>query len=168
MAVLLVVHIHRSVQLQQLVHSHFAGDWQHYRLFGLAALHRRRWVAMSAAAAPGAALPDRDWRLFSPALPGVFLRRPPLCSFSGCLPCMQCSNCLPPSSHTAKMARVLSGTVVLPPLGQSLIWPGSTGVQRVMPGIIRSLVIVVSLVLLEACKYPEVCAVPPFSGTSYE
>ena len=62
MDVLLAVHIHISAQLQELIHLHFAEDWQHCRLFWRVALHRCRWVARSAAAAPGAALPGRDWR----------------------------------------------------------------------------------------------------------
>ena len=62
MDVLLAVHIYISAQLQELIHLHFAEDWQHCRLFWRVALHRCRWVARSAAAAPGAALPGRDWR----------------------------------------------------------------------------------------------------------
>ena len=58
--------------------------------------------------------------------------------------------------HAAKMARMLAFCL------QSPFWPGFTGVQRVLPGIIRSSnshpLTVVSLVLLEACKYQ--CAVP--------
>ena len=82
----------------------------------------------------------------------------------------QCSNCRPPSSDAAKMARMLSCCL------QSSLWPGSTGVSvsssSQIPGIIRSsnshFFTVVSLVLREVCKYPEMCAVPPYLGTSYE
>ena len=36
----------------------------------------------------------------------VFLRSPPVYSFSGRVSCIQCSNSRPPSSHAAKMARM--------------------------------------------------------------
>ena len=75
------VHIHLAAQLQQLTHLHFAEDWPHCSLFRRVALHRRRWVARSAAAAPGAArdrasatFPGLDWRLFAPSSGPLFLR----------------------------------------------------------------------------------------------
>ena len=102
----------------------------------------------------------------SPASTGVFLRRPLVHSFSGRVSCIQCSNCWLPSSHAAKIAWMLACCL------QSPFWPGSTGVQCVLPGIIRSsnshFVTKASLILLEACKYPEMCAVPPCSGMLYE
>ena len=67
----------------------------------------------------------------SPASTGVFLRRPPVHSFSGRVSCIQCLNCWPPSSHAAKIARMLACCL------QSPFWPGSTGVQCVLPGIIQ-------------------------------
>ena len=149
MNVRIAVHINRSTQLQELIHLHFAEDWQHCRLFWRVVFHCRQWVALLAAVAPGAALPGVR----------VFLCRLQGRSYSGRVPCIKCSNCWPPSS-------LLSCCL------QSRFWPGSTGVQLVMQEFFRASnshpLTVVSLVLLEACKYPEMCAVPPSSGTSYE
>ena len=77
------VHIHLSAQLQQLINLHFGAERTRCRLFGRVAPHRSRWVA----------------RLFAPSSGPLFLRR---------VPYILCWNCLPPSSHTAKMARMLS------------------------------------------------------------
>ena len=149
MNVRIAVHINRSTQLQELIHLHFAEDWQHCRLFWRVVFHCRQWVALLAAVAPGAALPGVR----------VFLRRLQGRSCSGRVPCIKCSNCWPPSS-------LLSCCL------QSRFWPGSTGVQLVMQEFFRASnshpLTVVSLVLLEACKYPEMCAVLPSSGTSFE
>ena len=121
------VHTHFCAQFLQLTYCHFGKLLPHNRLLGHVTLHRR-WIARSAAAAPGAALGGAGAAL----LVGTagFLRRPPAHVSAGRVPCMQCSNCTPPSSHAAKMSRILVCCL------QSLILPGSTGVQREFSAII--------------------------------
>ena len=78
---------------------------------------------------------------------------------------MQCFNCTPHSSH-AKISWTLMCCL------QSLFLPGSTGVQREFSAIIRPSDshswTVVLLILHEACKYPQMCAIPPSWVTLYQ
>ena len=124
-------------QLQHVIRLRFAKERQQHRQFGRIALHHCRWVALSAAAAPcaRAARCRAAPAPLSPTVTGVSVpsscRRFLWARGRRSVPCIQCSNCRLPSSHAAKMARMLLCCL------QTTFWSGSTGVQGVFPGIIR-------------------------------
>ena len=120
-------------QLQHVIRLRFAEERQQHRQFGRIALHHCRWVALSAAAAPcaRAARCRAAPAPLSPTVTGVSVpsscRRFLWARGRRSVPCIQCSNCRLPSSHAAKMARMLLCCL------QTTFWRGSTNVQHVYP-----------------------------------
>ena len=106
-------------QLQQVIHLRCVEERQPRRQFG----HVASTTATGQRGRPRPRpAPPAAPATLSPTVTGVFLSRLPTDAFSGRMPCIQCSNCWLLSSHAAKMAR-------------TTFWRGSTGVQRVFPGI---------------------------------
>ena len=122
-------------QLQHVIRLRFAEERQQHRQFGRIALQHCRWVARSAAAAPCAARCRAAPAPLSLTVKGVSVpsscRRFLWVCGRRSVPCIQCSNCRLPSSHAAKMARMLLCCL------QTTFWSDSTGVQGVFPCIIR-------------------------------
>ena len=134
---------------------HFAEELQHHRQVGRDALHRRCSIPRSAAAAPAPLSPAGTGSFCAILWPTLFL-----------------GACLASSTRIVGChLRMQDGSMLLCCL-QSPFGPvqlvSSSCFQVLFDKSNSHLLTVVSLVLHEVRKYPEMCAVPPCSGTLYE